>query len=85
MKYKSKRHGLTLQWRLALTSAAILAAACLILTLVFNHSAGTELDDLEIQVIRRRDLLADREGIIAITENGRANGDDPGAESCPSG
>lgn len=52
MKYKSKRHGLTLQWRLALTSAAILAAACLILTLVFNHSAGTELDDLEIQVIQ---------------------------------
>ena len=52
MKYKFKRHGLTLQWRLALTSAAILAAACLILTLVFNHSAGTELDDLEIQVIQ---------------------------------
>ena len=52
MKYKFKRHGLTLQWRLALTSAAILAAACLILTLVFNHSAGAELDDLEIQVIQ---------------------------------
>ena len=52
MKYKSKRHGLTLQWRLALTSAAILAAACLILTLVFNHSAGAELDNLEIQVIQ---------------------------------
>ena len=52
MKYKSKRHGLTLQWRLALTSAAILAAACLILTLVFNHSAGAELDDLDIQVIQ---------------------------------
>ena len=46
MKYKFKRHGLTL------TSAAILAAACLILTLVFNHSAGAELDDLEIQVIQ---------------------------------
>lgn len=52
MKYKFKRHGLTLQWRLALTSAAILAAACLILTLVFNHSAGAELDNLEIQVIQ---------------------------------
>ena len=52
MKYKFKRHGLTLQWRLALPSAAILAAACLILTLVFNHSAGAELDDLEIQVIQ---------------------------------
>ncbi len=52
MKYKFKRHGLTLQWRLALASAAILAAACLILTLVFNHSAGAELDDLEIQVIQ---------------------------------
>jgi len=52
VKYKFKRHGLTLQWRLALTSAAILAAACLILTLVFNHSAGAELDDLEIQVIQ---------------------------------
>ena len=52
MNFKAKRHGLTLQWRLALTSAAILAAACLILTLVFNHSAGAELDNLEIQVIQ---------------------------------
>ena len=52
MRCMTKRHGLTLQWRLALTSATILAAACLLLTLVFNHSAGAELDNLEIQVVQ---------------------------------
>lgn len=53
----------TLQWRLALTTAALVAVACLLLYLFISHSAVMRMDEIEDSIVQ---IVPDGEEVFEI-------------------
>lgn len=53
----------TLQWRLALTTAALVAVACLLLYLFISHSAVMRMDEIEDSIVK---IVPDGEEVFEI-------------------